>query len=393
MTFIPLILCLDVNLHLQGISTTSQQFLLEELRLDDFVAIESQSELDSLVADRERGLMATGCFALVKGAGAMGDSTVELWFAFYEMPPVIPSPTLGYDDRSGWTAGLALGFPNLWGKAHKARFGGYIGGQDALVATYIKPPTPGHPGALELSGSWGGLSWAHEGMFERRRSGSLSLGRAFRWPDLLKFGVSYENRLFDTTVCMGGDSSDELIIWTLSWNRSDLDNPINPKKGTSVEFNFSSSHELTGHGTFQGFFVNARGFGTIGRLTVAGRMRLEMFSHETPYYKRQYLGGLYALRSYPYPTETGPSRLLLTLEARNLVYTWTHPGLPVPIELYLVPFAEAGTVGTGEDFGPYLWGTGIGGGVSSQLSGFMGGDVSFNGDSRWALHAYVGWLF
>jgi len=393
MIFTCLILCLDVNLHLEGINNTSESFLREELRLGDFASAESAFELDSLIADREKGLMATGNFAFVRGAGAKGDSTVELWFLFYELPTIIPSPTLGYDDRSGWTAGLILGFPNLWGRAHKGRIGGYLGGMDALTAGYIKPPTPGHPGAFDLSMFWGNLSWAHEEMTEKRTSASVGLGRAFRWPNLLKLGVSYENRLFDTTVCMGGDSSDELAGWTISWERGDLDNPINPKQGTSVGISFSSSHELKGQGSFQGFSVNARGFGTVGRTTLAGRIRLDMFSSETPYYKRQYLGGLYALRSYPYPTETGPSRLLFTLEARNLIYTWTHPAIPFPTEFYLVPFAEAGALGLGEDFGEYLWGGGIGGGVFTLASGYLGGDVSLSAEGRWAVHAYVGWLF
>ncbi len=384
---------LAVNLHTEGIHNTSEGFLREELRLEDFSSVGSQPALDSLIADREKGLMATGIFAFVKGAGALGDSSVEIWFAFYELPYVIPSPTLGYDDRSGWTAGLILGFQNLWGRAHRGKLGGYIGGMDALTAGYTKPSTPGHTGTLDLSFFWGSLSWAQEEMTERRTSASFGLGKAFRWPNLLKAGLSYENRLFDTTVCMGGDSSDELLTWSLSWERGDMDNPINPKRGTSVWISFSSSHELKGQGTFQGFSVNARGFGTVRRTTLAGRMRLDMASSETPYYKMQYLGGLYALRSYPYPTGTGPSRLLLTLEARNLIYTWTHPAIPFPTEFYLVPFAEAGALGTGEDFGQYIWGWGIGGGALTVASGYLGGDVSVNKDGEWAAHAYVGWLF
>ncbi len=389
---IPSLFSLAVNLHTEGIHSTSEKFLREELRLEDFSSVESQCALDSLIADREKGLMTTGIFAFVKGAGAVEDSSVELWFLFYELPVIIPSPTLGYDDRSGWTAGLILGFTNLWGRAHRGKIGGYIGGIDALTSGYTKPPTPGHPGALDLSFFWGGVSWAHEEMTEKRTSASVSLGRAFRWPNLLKAGISYENRLFDTTICMGGDSSDELMGWTLSWERDDLDNPMNPKRGTSVGISFSSSHELGGHGSFQGLAVNARGFGTAGRITIAGRIRLDMFSSETPYYKRQYLGGLYALRCYPYPTETAPSRLLLTVEARSLIYTWTHPAIPFPTEFYLVPFAEAGALGTGEDFGQYLWGGGFGGGVFTLASGYLGGDVSLNKKGQWAVHAYVGWL-
>ena len=394
MIFASLVLCLDVNLHLEGINNTSESFIREELRLEDFSSAKTQAELDSLISDREKGLMTTGTFAFVKGAGAVGDSTVELWFLFYELPIIILSPTLGYDDRSGWTAGLILGFPNLWGRAHKGRMGGYLGGQNALTAGYIKPSTPGHPGAFDISVFWGSLRWEHEDMSEKRTSAALSLGRAFRWPNIMKLGAHYEKRLFDTTgISMGGDSSDELLGWTISWERGDLDNPMNPKHGTSVGISFSSSHEIGSQGSFQGLSVSANGFGTLRRTTIAARLRLDMFSSETPYYKRQYLGGLYALRSYPYPTETGPSRLLLTLEARNLIYTWTHPAIPFPAEFYLVPFAEAGALGTGEDFRGYLWGAGLGGGVFTLASGYLGGDVSINGDGKLGFHAYVGWLF
>ncbi|MGC8893798.1 MAG: BamA/TamA family outer membrane protein [candidate division WOR-3 bacterium] len=393
MILIPIIVSLEVNLHTEGANNTSERFLREELRLEDFGFAETQSEIDSLIADREKGLMTTGIFAFVKGAGAIGDSAVEIWFLFYELPIVIPSPTLGYDDRSGWTGGLILGFPNLWGRAHKGRLGGYIGGIDALTAGYIKPPTPGHRGALDLSFFWGGISWAHEEMTERRMSAGFSLGKAFWWPNLLKLGVSYESRLFDTTVCMEKDSADELMGWTISWERSDLDNPMNPKLGTSVNISFSSNHELAKGGSFQGLSANARGFSTTGRLTIAGRIRLDMFSSETPYYKMQYLGGLYALRCYPYPTEISPSRLLLTLEGRTLVYSWTHPAIPFPTEFYLVPFAEAGALGMGEDFWEYLWGAGLGAGVFTIASGYLGGDVSINREREFGIHAYVGWLF
>jgi len=388
------IICLDVNLRVEGANNTSENFIREELRLEDFSSVKTQEELDSLISDREKILMTTGVFAFAKGAGAISDSGVELYFLFYELPIIIPSPTLGYDDRSGWTAGLLLSFPNLWGRAHKARAGGYLGGQDALTAGYIKPPTPGHPGAFDISGFWGSLRWEHEDMTERTRSLSVGLGRAFRWPNLIKLGASYENRLFDSAgVCLGGDSSDELLGWTVSWERGDLDNPLNPRRGTSVGISLSSFHELTGQGSFQGLSVSARGFGTVGRTTLAARIRLEMFSSETPYYRMQYLGGLYALRSYPYPTRTGPSRLVFTLEARNLIYTWTYPAIPFPAEFYLVPFAEAGALGVGEDFGDYLWGAGLGGGVFTLGSGYLGGDVSLNGDREFGLHAYVGWLF
>ncbi len=383
-----------ITLSLEGLKYTSRKFVTEELCLEDFERASTQREVDSLVKDRQSQLLSTGVFIAVQGVGVIRDTHLLLAFQFVEMPPVIPYPVLDYSDQTGWTYGLMASFLNLWGSGHALAAGGTLGGQKGLYISYMKPATRGHRTLFKLKLGAGTESWKEPEINDVYQKAKLELGRAFVWPSVVSFGLAYERHGFaDSGYTYNPDNTDHLLISSLKWQNNGLDNPSEPTHGVFTEISAYRAQEILSGGGFAGISVKAKAFATQARTTVATRAYVQIQSKETPFYKQYYMGGLYALRSYEYPTERTSSRVLLTCELRNRIFTWTAP-FSIPVNFYATPFAEAGSTGSGDNFvGNYMWGYGFILGVFSVPTGFGSVDITYNQNSQWAWHGFVGWAF
>ena len=221
------------------------------------------------------------------------------------------------------------------------------------------------------------------------------MGKAFIWPNVISLKIAYERHGFDADgYTVNPQNIDHLLVFGGSWEGKRVDNLNEPRHGTLSSISVYRSQELlTGQG-FAEFSSKFRAYATQWRTTVAARLYVQIQTSQAPFYKMYYMGGLTALRSYEYPTLRSTSRVLMGLELRNRIYTYTHPLLPFPINFYLTPFAEAGSYGQGDEMtGKYLWGYGLILGMFSTATGFASVDMSYNQAGTLDYHAFVGWAF
>jgi outer membrane protein assembly complex protein YaeT len=210
-----------------------------------------------------------------------------------------------------------------------------------------------------------------------------------------------------------GRGSGTIGSWELDFDRTAVDLPASPRRGTKTSIHFEMASEgMAGTYRFTELGVDVRGFVPAGPTVLAGRLRVAGIRASTPtsmpFSRRYFLGGSTSLRGWGRYEVSPLDPDGLPVGGRALIEMSSELRLPVRRALSTVLFVDGGYVWhdpANFNLRDLVWDTGVGVRYLSPV-GAIGADIGWqltpieglvvNGvltERRWRLHFNIGHSF
>jgi len=327
----------------------------------------------------------------------------------------------GYSQRDRLVGTIGLGVPNIFGTGQTATIDAEIGSsRNTFSVSYLEPWLFDTPTSLSGSLYLQEQLW-YNWYTERRRGGSVQVGRRLRWPDsYFKVYAGYGIEAVDYIDISDTNSVDvPRFVFQYNWplttssasitiQRDSRDLPLFPTKGSVVSWRGElAGTVLGGNWNYIKQDISAEYYKTLlWKIVLMGRARygeIDGIRHgerDIPYSERYAPGGVDqdgTIRGYDDGT-VGPYDSGYLRGRFESIYNLE---LTVPIsdqQFYMIGFADAGNAYLSfndiKPFKRFYRSAGIGFRISIPLVGIMGFDFGypFDGDDRhhWKPHFQIG---